>query len=100
MADAKHTPGPLKASRAKWPDNTGGYDWAVANGENHIVAEFFEHVAHDGTGGYVTLPAQANAATYVAASDLLTALEYIAHREGDSITGKFALAAIAKATSP
>lgn len=70
----EHTKGPFKISRSLHPDNTGGYDYAVADSENLIVAEFFEHVAHDGNGGYVKLPAKANAELYVAAPDLLAVL--------------------------
>jgi len=73
-AKAGHTPGPLKVTRAHRPDNTGGYDYAVSDSENHVVAEFFEHVGHDGYGRYVKLPAQANAQLYVAAPDLLEAI--------------------------
>lgn len=71
---SEFTKGPLKVFRAKHPDNTGGYDYAVMDADDKIVAEFYEHVGHDGNGGYTRLPAIFNATLYVGASDMYAAL--------------------------
>lgn len=71
---AQHTPGPWETRRARTPDNTGGYDWAVAK-DGKVIAECFEHVdfADVGTGFY-RVPVEANARLIAAAPDLLEAL--------------------------
>lgn len=49
------TLGPLTIKRSSTPDNTGGYDWAIADtsgDEPKILAECFEHVGYAASGGY------------------------------------------------
>ncbi len=68
------TPGPYTVHRAKYPDNTGGYDYAVENSERHIVAEFYQNVdwaqnkSFPGSLPYHSLPASTNADFYAAAN--------------------------------
>ena len=73
---SEHTPGPLRAIKALKPDNAGGFDWAVVDQDENIVAEAFEHVGKDPkTGRFTMRPARANAFLYAAAPDLLEALK-------------------------
>jgi hypothetical protein len=72
---AQHTGGPWNASRAKMPDNTGGYDWCITDGSGKIIGEAFEHVDYGQRGSYDIRPAEANARLIAAAPDLLAALE-------------------------
>lgn len=70
------TPGPWEVKRAAKPDNTGGYDWAVIAPGKAIIAEFFEHVDWRDPGvTYDIRPAEAHARLFLAAPDLLDALE-------------------------
>lgn len=65
---SEHTPGPWTISGPSKPDNVGGRDWAVVDGNLLIVAEAFEVPARA-----VTFPAEANARLIAAAPDLLEA---------------------------
>lgn len=71
------TKGPWECRRALHPDNTGGFDYAIA-ADGKIIAEAFEHVDYaDGRDGYDCRPVAANARLIAAAPDLYEALEKI-----------------------
>ncbi len=75
MGAVKHTPGPWVTRRAKAPDNTGGFDWAIAAG-GKVIAEAFENVGYLTDGAtYDGLPAEANANLIAAAPDLFAVVE-------------------------
>lgn len=76
----KHTPGPWKESRAKERDNTGGWDYAILDGNNKIIAEAFENVgfASGSTVIHDFRPVEANARLIASAPELLEALDTIA----------------------
>jgi hypothetical protein len=59
----------LKIDRAARPDNTGGYDYAVSDENNHIIAEFFEHVGKDRDGNYMKMPAREYAELFLKAME-------------------------------
>ena len=71
----KHTPGPWFINRARKPDNTGGYDYAIDEGHEKILAETFEHVGWQDNSKkeYEKFPAEANARLIAAAPELLEA---------------------------
>jgi hypothetical protein len=77
----------LMVTRAKTPDNVGGWDYAVSaidprrdTSEPVVIAEFFEIVGDAKGGGFVKLDARANAMLFTAANDLLEALKLAAAR--------------------
>lgn len=86
--EQKHTPGPLTYSRAKKPDNVGGWDWAIADANGNVVAECFDIVGED-QNGYTKIDAEGLARLFAGApstaaerdrlrevnADLLKALE-------------------------
>lgn len=98
----EHTPGPWGLRRAISPDNVGGYDYAILDAENRIIAEAFQKVDF-GT----ERPCEANARLIATAPELLFALKEIMPLVGSDITGehyeecvaltKLAVRAIAKA---
>lgn len=100
----QHTPAPWTFNKAKYPDNTGGFDFAIEHG-GQIIAEVFQHTGwQDNTEKeYVAQPVEANARLIAAAPELLEALELFvnAHREPHDKEGyvarEKALSAIAKA---
>ena len=75
----QHTPGELTFRRATRPDNTGGYDYAIVDAENKIIAETFAHVdyATGATSVYEERPAESNARLFAAAPDLYEALQRV-----------------------
>lgn len=85
-----YTPGPWRAERAKRPDNTGGFDYAIADQDNQIVAECFEHTGYAGGTDrqYIIQPVQANAQLVAAAPDLLEALKSIRLYANDTLSGR------------
>lgn len=74
--EQKHTQGDWTIRRAKTPDNTGGYDYAVLDKDGAVIGEAFEHVGKLGTS-YDVRPAKANATMFAAAPDLLEACQSI-----------------------
>ena len=67
MSDTKFTKGPWEARRALHPDNTGGFDYAIA-ADVKIIAEAFEIVGFaDGKSGFDSRPVHANAHLIAAA---------------------------------
>ena len=78
----KHTLGPLTFSRARKPDNTGGYDYCIVDENNKIIAETFAHVGRHDQGDFVLRPAEANARLFCSAPDLLAALKRLSTDDG------------------
>jgi hypothetical protein len=85
LADVEHAAlavldgleGARATSKALAPDNTGGFDWAIAK-DGKVIAEAFEHVGYASDGiTYDKQPAEANARLIAAAPELLAALEGI-----------------------
>ena len=78
-----HTPGPWIYHRSKQPDNTGGYDYAITDSQNKIIAETFQNVdyaSHDGKV-YNQRPAEANARLIAAAPELFAILSELLENE-------------------
>jgi hypothetical protein len=73
MSETKHTPGPFTVAGPSYDrlDPTKCGDYALVNGNGHIVAEAFRLVAED-----IELPAKANAYLFAAAPDLYAAASY------------------------
>ena len=70
------TPGPWRCERAKMPDNTGGFDYAIGV-KGKIIAEAFQHVDWRDDGiTYDRYPVEANARLISSAPDLYHALNY------------------------
>lgn len=44
MTQSKHTPTPWRYKHSTRPDNTGGYDTAIIDIKNKIIAETFQNV--------------------------------------------------------
>jgi hypothetical protein len=103
--ETKHTLGPWECRRAKQPDNTGGYDYAVVAPDKAIIAECFAHVDWREPGVSCEMrPAEANANLIAAAPDLLdaakAAFETLAPQKNDDFvwaTMSQLIRAIAKA---
>jgi len=69
--------GPWTYLKSPIPDNTGGYDFAITDKDNNIIAEVFEHTGFldDAKTVFKKEPVQAHAALIASAPELLEALE-------------------------
>lgn len=72
--EPKFTKGPWAVYGSKGPDNTGGYDCAIVDVDNNIIAETFGHVGRIGDD-IQKRPALENANLIAAAPELYEALE-------------------------
>ena len=75
MPKTKHTSESLFVQRSSHSDSTGGFDWAIVNNQQDIIAECYEHVNYSKNRkvSFKTMPARSNALIFAAASDLLAA---------------------------
>ena len=77
MTDSKHTSEPWTVVKAKRPDNTGGYDYAIADSDDNIIAEVFQNVGYADKEKkiYNQRPAKANAHLIATSPELLEACQ-------------------------
>lgn len=73
----QHTKGPWRFYKAHSADNTGGWDWAIVDSENKVIAESFEHVGRESSTVFDKRPAEANACLIAASPALLEACEAV-----------------------
>lgn len=76
----KHTSEPWTVVKAKRPDNTGGYDYAIADSDDNIIAEVFQNVGYADKEKkiYNQRPAKANAHLMAASPEMFATLKAIA----------------------
>lgn len=68
MSKTHFTPGPLSTRLARQPDNCGGFDVAIVDSHNRIIAEAYEIV-----GDGIKYPCAANAHLISAAPEMYEA---------------------------
>ncbi len=79
-----HTPGLFVIVRSPKPDNTGGFDYAIMDENDRIVAEVFEHVGEGAPElGYEKRPAYENARLFADAPLLLAEVERLTQKNAD-----------------